>query len=328
MRPQPLDAARPQRVGDLGVQVVGDRRLAAGPRVDGARGPAARPSARPRAARPTARCRGPRPRLSRLDACCRALPTSTSTGPCWAAAASLLHDGDGGFTLLGARALEACARAEVEVVPYSGRRQSTLLDDARLLGLRAYIFEAGCGLVLDGELEWLTDGLEPRDGKTIHEQIEESGAPALLLEHYAGRLRYTSPGTTTARSRTSSAATRSTPSRPTRCSTEHGHGDLRLVDNGVMPGVTAGRPRVPPDPARGLQGARRRAPHAGPRLRAGGVHRGRRLARGPRRCRRRRHVLARRQRARARPGAARGDGAVRQRPRRRGAHTAPASTRP
>ena len=62
-----------------------------------------------------------------------------------------------------------------------------------MLGLRSYIFEAGCGLVLDGELEWLTDGLEPRDGKTIHEQIEESGAPALLLERYAGRLRIYEP---------------------------------------------------------------------------------------------------------------------------------------
>ena len=101
--------------------------------------------------------------------------------------ASLLRDADGAFTLLGARALEACARAEVEVVPYSGRRQSTLLHDSRMLGLRSYIFEAGCGLVLDGELEWLTDGLEPRDGKSIHDQIEESGAPALLLEHYARR---------------------------------------------------------------------------------------------------------------------------------------------
>ena len=48
--------------------------------------------------------------------------------------ASLFHDADGRFTMLGARALEACARAEVEVVPYSGRRQSTLLHDARLIG--------------------------------------------------------------------------------------------------------------------------------------------------------------------------------------------------
>ena len=38
--------------------------------------------------------------------------------------ASLFHDGEGAFTLIGARALEACARADVEVVIYSGRRQA------------------------------------------------------------------------------------------------------------------------------------------------------------------------------------------------------------
>ena len=48
--------------------------------------------------------------------------------------ASLFHDGDGAFSMLGARALEACARADVEVVLYSGRRQSTLLHNARDAG--------------------------------------------------------------------------------------------------------------------------------------------------------------------------------------------------
>ena len=42
---------------------------------------------------------------------------------------SLLHDADGAFSLLGARALEACARAGVEVVlvlrPAPRRRCST-----------------------------------------------------------------------------------------------------------------------------------------------------------------------------------------------------------
>ena len=36
--------------------------------------------------------------------------------------ASLLRDREGSFTLRGVRALEACARAGVEVVPFSGRR--------------------------------------------------------------------------------------------------------------------------------------------------------------------------------------------------------------
>jgi hydroxymethylpyrimidine pyrophosphatase-like HAD family hydrolase len=151
--------------------------------------------------------------------------------------ASLLHDGEGAFTLLGARALEACARAEVEVVPYSGRRQSTLLHDARMLGLRSYIFEAGCGMVLDGELEWLTDGLEPRDGKTIHEQIEESGAPALLLDHYAGRLRIYEPWRYAREVSHLFLGDDVDAFEADALLTEHGHGHLRLVDNGIMQGV-------------------------------------------------------------------------------------------
>ena len=62
------------------------------------------------------------------------------------AGGSLLHDGDGEFTLLGARALEACARAEIEPVVYADGDPAAA---ARLLGLRAWI--AGDVLVLDGE---------------------------------------------------------------------------------------------------------------------------------------------------------------------------------
>ena len=79
--------------------------------------------------------------------------------------ASLFHDADGAFTMLGARALEACARADVEVVPYSGRRQSTLLHNAVLLGVRSYIFEAGCGMVLDGEVVTARGGDRRRGGE-------------------------------------------------------------------------------------------------------------------------------------------------------------------
>ena len=74
--------------------------------------------------------------------------------------------------MLGARALEACARADVEVVPYSGRRQSTLLHNAVLLGLRSYIYEAGCGMVLDGEVVSLV------------EELDDAAANALLLERF------------------------------------------------------------------------------------------------------------------------------------------------
>ena len=72
------------------------------------------------------------------------------------AAGSFLHDADGAFTLLGARALEACDRAGAEVVPHSGEPAEDVEPVARLLGARAFI--ADDVLVLDGD-EQDTDGL-------------------------------------------------------------------------------------------------------------------------------------------------------------------------
>jgi phosphoglycolate phosphatase len=108
--------------------------------------------------------------------------------------ASLVRGADGRWSSLGVRALEACWRADVEVVLYSGRRQSSVFESSRLIGSSSYIFELGCGLVLDGELEWLTDGIVPSDSAgSIYHQIEASGAPPLLLERFAGRLEYHTP---------------------------------------------------------------------------------------------------------------------------------------
>ena len=107
---------------------------------------------------------------------------------------SIVRDAGGRFALDGIRALQACDRAGAEVVLYSGRRQQTVFEDSRLLGLSCYIFELGCGLVVDGELEWLTGGIEPSSSAgTIYDQIEASGAPRLLLERYADRLEYHTP---------------------------------------------------------------------------------------------------------------------------------------
>ena len=146
--------------------------------------------------------------------------------------ASLLHDGEGAFTLLGVRALEACHRVAAEVVLYSGRRRAQVFEDARLLGQSSYIFEAGAGLVLDGELEWLTGGLEPSEEEgSIHDQITASGAPALLLETYAGRLEYHSPWHT---DREVSHLFRGLvdATEADALLERHGLGHVRLVDNG------------------------------------------------------------------------------------------------
>jgi hydroxymethylpyrimidine pyrophosphatase-like HAD family hydrolase len=147
--------------------------------------------------------------------------------------ASLMHDGEGRPTLLGVRAIEACLRADVEVVLVSGRREAQMTEDARLLGQRAYVFEAGAGMVVDGERFWNTGEFVPNGGRSIHEQIEDSGAPALLLEHFAGRLEYHEPWH---RDREVSHLFRGLVDafEVDELLARRGHEGLRLVDNGVV----------------------------------------------------------------------------------------------
>jgi hydroxymethylpyrimidine pyrophosphatase-like HAD family hydrolase len=148
--------------------------------------------------------------------------------------ASLLTGADGRFSPLAVRALEACRRADTEVVIYSGRRQSSVFEAARLIGARSYIFELGCGMVLDGELEWLTGGVQPSsDAGTIFDQIEASGAPALLLDRFAGRLE---PHTPWSIGREVSHLLRGDVelAEVSQVLEAAGLGWLRLVDNGVV----------------------------------------------------------------------------------------------
>jgi hypothetical protein len=143
--------------------------------------------------------------------------------------ASLFHDGEGKISLLGPRAIEACLRAEVEVVLMSGRRRAQVAEAARLFGQGAFIFEAGCVLEIDGEQLWMTELVAGES--SVHAQIEASGAPALLLEHYAGQLEYHAPWH---RDREISHLFRGTvnAAEADALLAENGHGNLRLVDNG------------------------------------------------------------------------------------------------
>ena len=153
---------------------------------------------------------------------------STLLGP----GGALLRGADGTFSLEGVRALQACDRAGVEVVLMSGRRKGTVAENARLFAQPAYIYEAGSCLVIEGEETWLTgDYLPHGDAGSIHDQIEASGAPALLLERYAGRLEYHDPWH---HGREVSHLFRGLvdASEVDALLAEHGHGGLRLVDNG------------------------------------------------------------------------------------------------
>jgi hydroxymethylpyrimidine pyrophosphatase-like HAD family hydrolase len=147
--------------------------------------------------------------------------------------ASLVHDAEGHWTDLPMRALQMCERVGAEVVMKSGRRKSSVFAAARLLGQRSYIYEVGCALVVDGDEEFLTDGFEPQNGKNIFELIDESGAPMLLLSHYAGRLEYHTPWH---QNRDISHLMRGNvdAAEADELLVSHGHENLRLVDNGVI----------------------------------------------------------------------------------------------
>ncbi|MEA2365875.1 MAG: hypothetical protein QOI32_1387 [Thermoleophilaceae bacterium] len=147
--------------------------------------------------------------------------------------ASLFRTAEGDFTLLPARALEACHRAGVEVVVKSGRRRAQVMEDARLLGQSSYIFEMGAGLVIDGEATFLTGDFAPREGESVYDQIAATGAPELLLAHFEGRLEYHAPFHL--------GREVSHPFRGLVDATEanellaaEGHAALRLVDNGEI----------------------------------------------------------------------------------------------
>lgn len=107
---------------------------------------------------------------------------------------SLFADADGNFSRNQALLLEACHRAGVEVVVMSGRREAQVLSDSRLMGQSSYIYEAGCGMVIDRERTLLTgESWVPDDRGTPAERMIASGIPAMLFEQFAGRLEYHAP---------------------------------------------------------------------------------------------------------------------------------------
>ncbi len=191
--------------------------------------------------------------------------------------ASLFRTAEGEFTLLAARALEACHRAGAEVVITSGRRRAQVMEDARLIGQTAYIFEVGSGLVIDGETTFLTGDLQPREGETVHAQIADGGAPEALIRHHAGRLEPHAPFNV---DREVSHLFRGSVDvdEANELLAAEGHAGLRLVDNGEIAPNTHTYHLIPAEvsKARAVGVA-----HEGARLRARRVRGGGRLARGP-----------------------------------------------
>ena len=146
---------------------------------------------------------------------------------------SLFRDRNGNFSLLQARALEACNRAGVEVVIMSGRRESTVRSDARLMGHGSYIYEAGCGVMIDGERTYLTGDWTPDENGTPAEKLVDTGIPEMLFKRFEGKLEWHAPWHTgrelslLMRGEVDVAAANELIARA-------GHDDLRFLDNGAI----------------------------------------------------------------------------------------------
>jgi len=146
--------------------------------------------------------------------------------------ASLFHDGEGNPTMLGAKAVEACHRAGVEVVLMSGRRKDQVSEDSRLLGGTSYIYEVGSAVVVDGE-ETLLCGSMTTEDKSIFDQVAEAGVPDLLLTEFSDSLEYHAPWHL---NRDISHLFRGLVDLEAvdALLTEHGFGHLKLIDNGLV----------------------------------------------------------------------------------------------
>jgi len=146
---------------------------------------------------------------------------------------SLFRDSEGDFSMLQARALEACHRADVEVVIKSGRRESSVLEDAKLIGSRSYICEVGCLVVIDAERTELVGEVEADPGKTLAETMVDRGIPDELFQHFNGRLEWHSPWH---RQRELSLLFRGKVDvgEANALLAERGHQGLKVIDNGAI----------------------------------------------------------------------------------------------
>ncbi|MBA2522328.1 MAG: HAD hydrolase family protein [Solirubrobacterales bacterium] len=152
---------------------------------------------------------------------------------------SLFRDAEGNFSRMQALAFEACHRAGVEVVIMSGRREAQIQADARLFGQTSYIYEAGCGMVIDGERTYLTGDWVPNEQGTPAERIIAVGLPELLFERFGERLEYHAPWH---QDRVLSLLFRGKveTDEVNALITEAGHEDLRFLDNGAIGRPMAG----------------------------------------------------------------------------------------
>jgi len=147
--------------------------------------------------------------------------------------ASLFTDHEGNFSMMQAKALEACSRRGVEVVIMSGRRHVQVHEDARIMGQSSFIFEAGSAFSIDREMTLMTGDFVHEEGKTVVEQMSDRGVPELLFENFPGKLEFHEPWHT-GREMSHLFRGEVDTAEANELLDQHGHSDLRLLDNGAI----------------------------------------------------------------------------------------------
>jgi hypothetical protein len=109
----------------------------------------------------------------------------------------------GGPSTRGAEAVGRLHAAGIELVLVSGRIREQMIEAARILGARSFIAELGAILVERGDPDEVVANFGAFEGDgSPFEAMARSGAGALLLERYAGRLELHTPWSSTPREAT------------------------------------------------------------------------------------------------------------------------------
>ena len=126
--------------------------------------------------------------------------------------------------------------AKIGATEKGGSKRLALTDldrEGRDLFVR-WCKEAGCAVTIDGEVTLLTGELQPDEYEgTVYEQIERRGIPAMLFEHFQGRLEYHSPWHH-GRQHSHLFRGKVDVDEANALLGEHGDDDLRFLDNGAI----------------------------------------------------------------------------------------------
>ena len=148
---------------------------------------------------------------------------------------SLFATDRGGVTLEAAEALSALHRAEIAVVPISGRTAPQVIETARVIGARDFVAELGGITVYGLGEETVRDHGAYRGGGTPHNAMFRDGVPGMLMDAFPGTLEPHAPWAFMPRESSMLFRGHVSLEEAREALTAAGYGWLDLLDNGVIP---------------------------------------------------------------------------------------------